>query len=96
MGASGAGEMVAGPTSTAASHPRLASGQEVVGAASPPAAGFFEAVGSAATPGGPRSQAQPPQSPSAASSVCSSPPSFRCMDVWNSPASWCVGQKHFS
>ena len=60
MGASGAGQMVAGPTSTAAGHPWLASGQEVVGAASPPAAGFFEAVGSAATLGGPQSQAQPP------------------------------------
>lgn len=93
MGASGAGEMVSGCTSTAAGHPQLASGQ-VMGATSPPGAGFFEAVGSAATPGGPGSQAQPPQSPSVASSVCSSPPSFRCIDVWNSPASWCVGESH--
>lgn len=78
LGASAAGEMVSGPTSTAAGHPRLASGQ-VVGTTSPPAAGFFEAVGSAATPGGPGSQANlhslPVQPP-----LCA--PVHLSLDVW--------------
>ena len=28
------------------------------------------------------------------SSVCSSLPIFRCTDMWNAPAPWCVGQRH--
>ena len=79
MGASAAGEMVSGPTSTAAGHPRLASGQKVMGTTSPPAAGFFEAVGSAATPGGPGSRANlhslPVQPP-----LCA--PVHLSLDVW--------------
>ena len=79
MGASAAGEMVSGPTSTAAGHPRLASGQKVMGTTSPPAAGFFEAVGSAATPGGPGSRANlhslPVQPP-----LCA--PVHVSLDVW--------------
>ena len=32
--------------------------------------------------------------PSPASSVWLSPPTFKCTDLWNSPASWCAGQSH--
>ena len=28
------------------------------------------------------------------SSVCPSLPIFRCTDMWNAPAPWCVGQRH--
>ena len=33
-------------------------------------------------------------SPGSTSSVCSSPPTFRCADVWNSLASQCVGHTY--
>ena len=43
---------------------------------------------------GPGSQAPPLLFPGSVSSMCSSPPTFRCTDVWNSPASRCVGQRN--
>ena len=32
--------------------------------------------------------------PKSASFLCSSPPTFRCMDIWNTPASQYAGQRH--
>lgn len=67
-------------------------GQEagVICATSPDAAGFSRVVGSAVMAGGPGLYALPMLFTSSTSSMCSSPPIFRCTDVWNSPASWCI------
>ena len=61
-------------------------------AAFPDATGFSGAAGSATAAGGPGSQAHN-CSPCSISSLCSSPPTFRCTDVWNSPSSWSTGQR---
>ena len=63
-------------------------------ATSPDATGFSGAMSLAAMAGGPGSQVLPPLYPSSACSMCSSSPTFRCIDVWNSLVSWCVGQGH--
>ena len=52
------------------------------------------AAGSAVTARGPDHRHHLLCSPSSASSMCSRPPTFRCTDVWNCPASWCVRQKN--
>ena len=63
------------------------------GHCSPPATVFSGAMGSGATAGGPGLQAPPPLFGWCAPSLCFSPPIFTYIDVWNSLASWCVGQR---
>ena len=68
----------------------------VMCAASPAVTGFSGAAGSA-TVAGSRDYKHHLCFPlSSASSVCSSPPTFRCTNVWNSPAFQCVGQMNLS
>ena len=68
-------------------------------AASPTATGFSGTVGSAATVWGAVGRSQDLRHhlscfPGSASSMCPVPPICRCLDVWDSLASWGVGQKH--
>ena len=63
------------------------------GHCSPPATVFSGAMGSGAPAGGPGLQAPPPLFGWCAPSLCFSPPIFTYIDVWNSLASWCVGQR---
>lgn len=61
-------------------------GDGVTCVTSPATAKFSGAAGSAAAGGNPGLQAPPHCSPSSTPSMGSSPPTFRCTEVWNSPA----------
>ena len=60
----------------------------------PCCSGFSGARDSAAIAWGLEMQAQPPLLAPSASSLVSSQPILRGTDMWNSLASWCVGQRH--
>lgn len=71
----------------------------VMCAASPTATGFSGTVGSAATVWGAVGRSRDLRHhlccfPGSSSSMCPIPPICRCTDVWDSLASWGIGQKH--